>query len=446
MTATYLGIKGTRANAGVSAEYVSGGGSESLCGVSDRIRLPDLERQFDSRRRPDPIAPPAAQRLHGHRCSTRSPNRSTTRGWAGKEARRGKSPLIAQNWLDLPGRTRPFEFRSAPPAQLADAVHHRHGNSAAELCCSGWKGALFKEWTIATQITAGSGLPLTPVYLAAVRGTGVTGSIRPDYTGSRSLRRSAGLLSESRGVRRARAGPVGKCGTKLHHRSSQFVLNASMGRTFRFSDRRQYRSAPRLHECAQPRDVSQLEHDRDQRAVRTAQRQPMPCARVQSHSAGEVLTHAAEFQRLLAHGAGLLPRKGRSRTAPRRTQPAASRFNPSTQLVVEIGHRQRQERQARRRTDGEGFHRHRRRRAADHPLLRVPEAAGESMRFSPRCRRRGHGQLSRLPHNQIAPEPPGDIRYREPPPAGALLRHDGDAGRPTSCARWPRPRSSSGRR
>ena len=42
-----------------------------------------------------------------------------------------------------------------------------------------WKGALFKEWTFATQITAGSGLPQTPVYLAAVPGTGVTGRSGP---------------------------------------------------------------------------------------------------------------------------------------------------------------------------------------------------------------------------------------------------------------------------
>ena len=35
-----------------------------------------------------------------------------------------------------------------------------------------------------TQITAGSGLPETPIYLAAVTGTGVTGTIRPNYTGA----------------------------------------------------------------------------------------------------------------------------------------------------------------------------------------------------------------------------------------------------------------------
>ena len=55
---------------------------------------------------------------------------------------------------------------------------------------SGWSATLLKEWTFGSQITAGSGLPLTPVYLAAVHGTGVTGSFRPDYTGAAALRRA----------------------------------------------------------------------------------------------------------------------------------------------------------------------------------------------------------------------------------------------------------------
>ena len=55
---------------------------------------------------------------------------------------------------------------------------------------SGWRGALFKEWTLLTQITAGSGLPLTPIYLSPVQGTGVTGPIRAGLYGSfRFMRR-----------------------------------------------------------------------------------------------------------------------------------------------------------------------------------------------------------------------------------------------------------------
>jgi hypothetical protein len=53
---------------------------------------------------------------------------------------------------------------------------------------SGWRGTLFKEWTVLTDITAGTGLPETPVFLATVPGTGVTGTIRPDLTARRSIR------------------------------------------------------------------------------------------------------------------------------------------------------------------------------------------------------------------------------------------------------------------
>ena len=48
----------------------------------------------------------------------------------------------------------------------------------------GMKGTLFKGWTFTSQLTTGSGLPLTPVYLAPVPGTGVTGTIRPSLTGA----------------------------------------------------------------------------------------------------------------------------------------------------------------------------------------------------------------------------------------------------------------------
>ena len=51
--------------AGVSAEYVSGGGGESVPGVPRGLCLHDLERQFDARGGAGSIAAAAAQRLHG---------------------------------------------------------------------------------------------------------------------------------------------------------------------------------------------------------------------------------------------------------------------------------------------------------------------------------------------------------------------------------------------
>ncbi len=44
---------------------------------------------------------------------------------------------------------------------------------------TGWKGRLVKGWTFSSQLTSGSGMPFTPVYLASVGGTGVTGRSVP---------------------------------------------------------------------------------------------------------------------------------------------------------------------------------------------------------------------------------------------------------------------------
>ncbi len=50
---------------------------------------------------------------------------------------------------------------------------------------SGWPGRLLKEWTFVGTSVIGTGLPETPVYFAAVPGTGRTGTIRPNPTGAK---------------------------------------------------------------------------------------------------------------------------------------------------------------------------------------------------------------------------------------------------------------------
>jgi len=90
--------------------------------------------------------------------------------------------VIAQDWTDLRAERAlsSFDQRHLLNAQIQYTTGM---GMAGGTLLNGWKAALFKEWTAATQITAGSGLPLTPVYLAPVSGTGFTGPIRPDYTG-----------------------------------------------------------------------------------------------------------------------------------------------------------------------------------------------------------------------------------------------------------------------
>jgi len=101
----------------------------------------------------------------------------------------------------------------------------------------GWRGELFKEWTFVTQITTGSGLPQTPIYLAAVSGTGVTGSIRPDYTGAPIYAAPSGLFLNPAAYTAPLSGQWGSAGRNSITGPGQFTLNASMARTFRLRDR-----------------------------------------------------------------------------------------------------------------------------------------------------------------------------------------------------------------
>jgi hypothetical protein len=102
---------------------------------------------------------------------------------------------------------------------------------------SGWKATLFKEWTFLNQITFGSGLPQTPIYLAAVPGTGVTGSIRPDYTGAPIYAAPPGLFLNPAAYTAPVPGRWGTAGRNSITGPAEFTLNASVGRTFRLDGR-----------------------------------------------------------------------------------------------------------------------------------------------------------------------------------------------------------------
>jgi hypothetical protein len=100
--------------------------------------------------------------------------------------------VIAQNWLDLSGERGLSNFDQRHLVTLTTQYTTGMGIGGGTLV-SGWKGALFKEWTFVSSLTAGTGLPLTPVYFATVLGTGVSGPIRPFYTGADLYNAPAGL-------------------------------------------------------------------------------------------------------------------------------------------------------------------------------------------------------------------------------------------------------------
>jgi len=102
---------------------------------------------------------------------------------------------------------------------------------------SGWRGALLKEWTVLTNITTGSGLPLTPVLPIAIPGTGYVGSYRPEYTGAPLYSGPPGLNLNPAAYATPPSGQWGNAGRDSITGPYQFSLNASLSRTFRLTDR-----------------------------------------------------------------------------------------------------------------------------------------------------------------------------------------------------------------
>jgi hypothetical protein len=144
--------------------------------------------------------------------------------------------VIAQDWLNLAGERGLSNFDQRHLLALQMQYSTGMGVGGGTLL-SGWRGAMFKEWTITTQISAGSGLPQTPIYVAAVQGTGVTGSIRPNYTGASLYDAPEGFALNPAAVAKPLPGQWGDAGRNSITGPAQFSLDASLGRTFRLGDR-----------------------------------------------------------------------------------------------------------------------------------------------------------------------------------------------------------------
>lgn len=144
--------------------------------------------------------------------------------------------LIAQDWLDLRSeRARSnFDQRHLLTLDLQYTTGMGIGGGTLR---GGWKGRTFKDWTFAAELKAGSGLPLTPIYPALVTGTGVIGSLRPDYTGLSIYAAPPGLFLNPAAVTEPGTGRWGNAGRNSITGPGQFSLNTSLSRTLRVSDR-----------------------------------------------------------------------------------------------------------------------------------------------------------------------------------------------------------------
>ena len=146
------------------------------------------------------------------------------------------SAMIAQNWLDVRAERSRSSFDQR---QLLNAqIQYTTGMGiAGGTLFSGWRAALIKEWTFASSITVGSGLPETPILPLPVDGTGFVGSLRPNYTGAALYSAPGGLFLNPAAYASPVPGAWGNAGRNSINGPVQFTLNASLGRTFRVNDR-----------------------------------------------------------------------------------------------------------------------------------------------------------------------------------------------------------------
>ncbi len=250
MTATYLGIKGTRgmqeslpntapvgtvtcANCPRGFVYLSSNGNSTREAGQFQLRrrlhsglTATLQYTFSKSIDDD-------SSLGGQGFSlTATSSGSTGAALMPPSAPSQPNATIAQNWLDL-GAER--SRSSVDQRHLLNAqIQYTTGMGlAGGTLLSGWRGTLLKDWTFATLISAGSGLPETPILPTPANGTGITGTLRPNYTGAALYAAPSGLYLNPAAYALPAIGEYGNAGRYTINGPAQFTFNASMGRTFR---------------------------------------------------------------------------------------------------------------------------------------------------------------------------------------------------------------------
>ncbi|HVZ20309.1 MAG TPA: carboxypeptidase-like regulatory domain-containing protein, partial [Vicinamibacterales bacterium] len=146
---------------------------------------------------------------------------------------------IAQDWRNLDAERAPSAFDQRH--LLTASVEYTtgvgvHGGGLL----TGWRGAMFKGWTMSAQMKAGSGMPYSPIYQVAVPGTGVLGTVRADLTGAPLTTDQAGYYVNPAAFAIPAAGHWGSAGRNSVRGPKQFTLDASITRTFPWSGRRNW--------------------------------------------------------------------------------------------------------------------------------------------------------------------------------------------------------------
>jgi hypothetical protein len=144
----------------------------------------------------------------------------------------GATASIAQNWLNPRAEHALSTFDQRHLVNLQAQYTSGEGLGGGDLM-RGWAGKLLKEWTVLSKIGIGSGLPETPMYPAAVPGTGFYNIIRPSLSGASVYATGDGLHLNAAGYTAPVAGQWGTAGRDSITGPGQFSLDGALARTFR---------------------------------------------------------------------------------------------------------------------------------------------------------------------------------------------------------------------
>jgi hypothetical protein len=145
------------------------------------------------------------------------------------------SATLAQDWLNLRGERGLSTFDQRHLLSVTMQYTTGMGKGGGTLL-SGWRGRLYKEWTVQTQITAGSGLPETPLASAVVV-AGYSAFVRPNVTNAPLYAAAGNRVLNPAAYAAPAAGQWGNARRDSIAGPEQFAFNAAMVRTFRLPDK-----------------------------------------------------------------------------------------------------------------------------------------------------------------------------------------------------------------
>jgi hypothetical protein len=140
-------------------------------------------------------------------------------------------PSVAQDWRNLKDERGLSTFDQRHLVNVVVQYTTGMGMAGGTLL-TGWRGRLYKEWTVQTQVNAGSGLPETPID-SSVTVAGYSAFVRPNVTGAPLYAAPAGLFLNPGAFAAPATGQWGNARRGGITGPNQFSLNAAMVRTFR---------------------------------------------------------------------------------------------------------------------------------------------------------------------------------------------------------------------